>query len=164
MSVCVCVWGCECVWVCVSVCESVSVCECVCACAQLLSHVWLSAPDPKDYSPPDSSVRGILQTRILEWVAISSPGESSQRRDWTSISCLFCIGQWILWFRGLLLSTVINKAVMKIFVTSLFLLFQIILIDLSPKSRVKFSTSIIKLLSGITAQLKSPFMWLFYTL
>ena len=28
-----------------------------------------------DYSPPGSSVRGIYQTRILEWVAISSPGD-----------------------------------------------------------------------------------------
>ena len=27
--------------------------------------------DPMDYSPPGSSVRGILQARILEWVAIS---------------------------------------------------------------------------------------------
>ena len=28
-----------------------------------------------DYSPPGSSVHGILQARILEWVAISSPGD-----------------------------------------------------------------------------------------
>ena len=54
-------------------CVCVCVCVCVCTYAQLLSRVWLSATDPKDYSPPDSSVRGILQTRILEWVAISSP-------------------------------------------------------------------------------------------
>ena len=27
--------------------------------------------DPTDYSPPGSSVHGILQARILEWVAIS---------------------------------------------------------------------------------------------
>ena len=27
--------------------------------------------DPMDYSPPDSSVHGIFQARILEWVAIS---------------------------------------------------------------------------------------------
>ena len=27
--------------------------------------------DPVDYSPPGSSIRGILQARILEWVAIS---------------------------------------------------------------------------------------------
>ena len=33
------------------------------------SHVWLSW-DPMDYSPPGSSVHGILQTRILDWVAM----------------------------------------------------------------------------------------------
>ena len=37
---------------------------------------WLqSCPtlrDPMDCSPPGSSVHGILQARILEWVAISS--------------------------------------------------------------------------------------------
>ena len=27
--------------------------------------------DPMDYSPPGSSVHGILQARILEWIAIS---------------------------------------------------------------------------------------------
>ena len=31
--------------------------------------------DPRDCSPPDSSVRGILQARILEWVAVLSPGD-----------------------------------------------------------------------------------------
>ena len=31
--------------------------------------------DPVDYSLPGSSVHGILQARILEWVAISSPGD-----------------------------------------------------------------------------------------
>ena len=30
--------------------------------------------DPMNCSPPGSSVHGILQARILEWVAISSPG------------------------------------------------------------------------------------------
>ena len=28
-----------------------------------------------DYSPPDSSVHGILQARILEWVAMPYPGD-----------------------------------------------------------------------------------------
>ena len=38
--------------------------------------------DPMDCSLPDSSVHGILQARILEWVANSSASkESSQRRD-----------------------------------------------------------------------------------
>ena len=31
--------------------------------------------DPMDYSPPGSSVHGILQARILEWVTIPSPGD-----------------------------------------------------------------------------------------
>ena len=42
--------------------------------------------DPMDCSPPGSSVRGILQTRILEWVAIWSSRGSSQPRDRTHIS------------------------------------------------------------------------------
>ena len=41
-----------------------------------------------DCSPPGSSVHGILQARILEWVAISFSRESSQIGDWTHISCI----------------------------------------------------------------------------
>ena len=37
----------------------------------------LTLCDPVDYSPPGSSVHGILQARILEWVAISSSRGSS---------------------------------------------------------------------------------------
>ena len=43
--------------------------------------------NPKDYSPLDSSLHGILQARILEWVAISFSKGSSQPRDQTCISC-----------------------------------------------------------------------------
>ena len=39
---------------------------------------------PMDYSPPGSSVRGILQARILEWVAIPF----SPPRHWTWVSCI----------------------------------------------------------------------------
>ena len=39
--------------------------------------------DPMDCSPPGPSVHGILQARILEWVAISFFRESSQPRDRT---------------------------------------------------------------------------------
>ena len=39
--------------------------------------------DPKDYSPPGSSVHGILQARILECVTISFSRRSSQPREWT---------------------------------------------------------------------------------
>ena len=40
-----------------------------------------------DCSPPGSSVHGILQDRIPEWIAISSATGSSRPRDQTCISC-----------------------------------------------------------------------------
>ena len=46
----------------------------------------LTLCDPMDCSPPGSSVHGILQTRILEWVAMLSSRGSSQPRDQTPIS------------------------------------------------------------------------------
>ena len=47
--------------------------------------------NPMDCSPPGSSVHGILQARIVEWVAISFSRESSQPRDETHVSCITCI-------------------------------------------------------------------------
>ena len=44
--------------------------------------------NPTDCSPPGSSVHGILQTRILEWVAISFSKGSSQPTDQILISCI----------------------------------------------------------------------------
>ena len=44
--------------------------------------------DPIDCSPPGSSVRGILQARILEWVVISFSRGSFQLRDRTQVSCV----------------------------------------------------------------------------
>ena len=43
--------------------------------------------DPMDCSPPGSSVHGILQAWILEWVAMTSSRGSSQPRDWTLVFC-----------------------------------------------------------------------------
>ena len=59
----------------------------------LLSHLLLFC-DPIDCSPPGSSVHGISQARILEWVAISFSRRSSQPRDQTHVSC---IGRWALY-------------------------------------------------------------------
>ena len=39
-------------------------------------------------SPPGSSVHGIFQARKLEWFAVPSSRGSSQRRDWTQVSCI----------------------------------------------------------------------------
>ena len=47
--------------------------------------------DPVDYSTPGSSVHGILQARILEWVAMPSSRRSSQPRDQTCSSWDSCI-------------------------------------------------------------------------
>ena len=57
------------------------VCVCVVNRSVLLDSLWL-------YGPPGSSVCGILQARILEWVAISYSKGSSQPRDRTCISCI----------------------------------------------------------------------------
>ena len=51
------------------------------------SHVQLFVTSLA-YSPPGSSVHGILQARILEWVAMPSSRRSSQPRDWTWFSCI----------------------------------------------------------------------------
>ena len=56
----------------------------VCLVAQLCPTLC----DPMDCSPPGSSVHGISQARILEWVAISFSRGSSQPRDRTSVSCI----------------------------------------------------------------------------
>ena len=59
------------VWVCVFVAQS---CATVC--------------DPMDCSLPSSSVHGILQARILEWVASPFSRGSSWPRDRTHVSCI----------------------------------------------------------------------------
>ena len=41
---------------------------------------------PMDCSLPGSSIHGIFQARILEWVAISFSRRSSRPRDWTQVS------------------------------------------------------------------------------
>ena len=50
-----------------------------------------------DCSPPGSFVHGILQARILQWVARPSSRGSSRLRDRTQVSCVSCLaGRWIL--------------------------------------------------------------------
>ena len=46
---------------------------------------------------PGSSVHGMFQERILEWVAISYSREPSWPRDRTSISQVSCTGRWVLY-------------------------------------------------------------------
>ena len=64
---------------------------CALSCSAVSDSLW-----PYRLSLLGSSVHGILQTRILEWVSISSSRGSSRHRDQTNISCDSCIGRQIL--------------------------------------------------------------------
>ena len=58
-----------------------------------ISQSCLTLCDPMIYSLPGSSVHGIFQARILEWVAISFSRESLPKDG----TCLFCIGRQFLY-------------------------------------------------------------------
>ena len=82
-------------------CVCVCMCLCACVCVCVLNHsVMPDSLRPQD--SPVSSVHGISQASILEWVAISFSRGSSWPRDWTCISCVSCIGIrfftcWAIW-------------------------------------------------------------------
>ena len=71
--------------------SAVNFCLCVHLCPILC--------DPKDYSPPGSSVHEIFQPRTLEPVAISYSRGPSPPRGGTQVSWLSCIGRQILYHR-----------------------------------------------------------------
>ena len=76
---------------------------------------------PTDYSPPGSSVHGILQARILEWVCMSSWRGSSQPRDQTHVLYVSCIGRQVLYHSHYLGSPIItiredNHNTVKLFI------------------------------------------------
>ena len=60
-------------------------------CAKSLQRC-LTLCNPMDCSPPDPSAHGILQVRILQWVAMPSSRGSSEPGDLTHISYVSCIG------------------------------------------------------------------------
>ena len=68
-------------------------------CSCLVTRPCLTLWTPLDCTPPDFSHHGIFQSRILEWVTISSSRGSSQPRDSTFISFVSCIvgGFFTLW-------------------------------------------------------------------
>ena len=68
----------------------------------MLSHVRLFVTPWT--SPPGSSVNGIFQARILEWVAKSSRG-SSWPRNQTHVSCISCTWRWIFYHCATIVST-----------------------------------------------------------
>ena len=52
----------------------------------LVAQSCLTLCDPMDHCPWGSSVHGIFQARILDWVAFSFSRVSPQPRDWTQVS------------------------------------------------------------------------------
>ena len=59
-----------------------------------------------DCSLPGSSVHGILQAGILEWVVMPSSRGSSRPRGWTHVSSISCTGWWVLYRHHHLGSTI----------------------------------------------------------
>ena len=55
-------------------------------CEVLVTQLYPTLCDPLDHSPPVSSVHGILQSRIPEWIAILFSRGSFRPRDWTLVS------------------------------------------------------------------------------
>ena len=82
------------------------------ACAQELSSVWLCSPMNMARQAP-LSMR-ILQTRIVERVAISSSRGSSPPRDGTCVSCSSCIGRWVLYGWSLPLGSPLRGLVLAV--------------------------------------------------
>ena len=67
------------------------------SCLRVCVQSCLNLCDSIDCSPLGSSVHGIFQARIPEWVAISHSRESSWLRDRTHISWVSCIGRQVLY-------------------------------------------------------------------
>ena len=59
---------------------------CVCVCS--VTKLCLTPLNPMDCSPLGSSMHGISQAKILEWVVISFSRGSSRLRDQTQVSCI----------------------------------------------------------------------------
>ena len=67
----------------------------LCACVlSRVQHFW----DPMDCRPLGSFAHGILQARILEWVAMPFSKESSQPKDQMHISYVSSTGRWVLYY------------------------------------------------------------------
>ena len=56
------------------------------SCRPLVAQLYPTLCSPMDCRPLGSSDHGILQARILEWIAIPSSVGSSKARDWTQVS------------------------------------------------------------------------------
>ena len=82
------------------------VCVCVCVCAHVRANSCLTFCDSLDCSLQGSSIHGIFQPRILEWVAVSFSRGSSRLRDGIHISC---ISRWTLYLYSIAEAHYLNQ-------------------------------------------------------
>ena len=71
--------------------KDIIVCVCLRTHARMcviVTQLYPTLCHPMDCSPPGSSVHGILQARILEWIVIPFSRGSSQSKDQTLVSCI----------------------------------------------------------------------------
>ena len=117
-----------------------------------VSEVAQSCPtlcDPVDCSPPGSSIHGILQARILEWVAISFSRGSSWPRDRTQVS-LIAGRRFNLWAtrEALLLGIMlyssslefIHLAKLKLYLLFIYILWWSVYLNLLPILKIGLSS------------------------
>ena len=70
----------------------------LCMHAKLLQSCFTLC-NPVDYSPSVSSVHGVLQARILEWVAMPSSRGFPWSGVWTQVSDVSCVGRQVLYYQ-----------------------------------------------------------------
>ena len=103
---------------------------CLVTCSVLVARLCLTLCDPMDCSPPGSSVHGILQARILAWVAIPFSRGSYQTRDWICVSCI--AGRFsTVWATRTVHNVLFNILLDSIFITLLFLQTHLISLNFS---------------------------------
>ena len=72
------------------------VCVCVCVCVCSRAHLYPTLCDPMDCSLPGSSIHGIFQARMLEWLLFPPP-EYLPDPGIEPSSCVFCIAGRLLY-------------------------------------------------------------------
>ena len=86
----------------------------VCVCVRSVTQSCLTLCDPMDRNPPGSSVHGISQVRIVEWVAIPFIASTLQTR------CIFLGGRLRVWSSiGWLFTSAKPERAMKTLVLSI---------------------------------------------
>jgi len=108
--------------------------------------------DPMDYRLLGSSIHGIFQARVLEWVAISSCRVSSQPRDQTQVFCIaadiYCSNLCSLLIRILLKSSISSPCVILV----LLLLLEHIKFGFTSHHSSETELLVSRLLTALTLQ------------